>query len=54
MEPRSIARARIGIGRIAEPGLSDSHRTQASKASIMSIAVKADHQLLLYKRGGHT
>jgi hypothetical protein len=38
MEARSIARARIGIRRVAEPGLSNSYRTQASKASVMSIA----------------
>jgi putative oxidoreductase len=34
MEPRSIAGARIGTRRIAEPGLSKSRRTQASKASV--------------------
>jgi hypothetical protein len=51
MEPRSIARARIGIRRITEPGLSNSYRTQASKASVMSIAANADHQLLLYNGG---
>jgi hypothetical protein len=51
MEPRSIARARIRIRRIAKPGLSNSYRTQASKASVMSIAAKADRELLLYIGG---
>jgi len=54
MEPRSIAHARIGIRRIAEPGLSK----QLSRASLesfgMSIAANADHQLLLYNRGRPT
>jgi hypothetical protein len=36
-----MAPARIGIRHIAEPGLSNSYRTQASKASVMSIAAKA-------------
>jgi hypothetical protein len=42
MEPRSIARTRIGIRRIAEPGLSNSYCTQASKAAVMSSAANAD------------
>jgi hypothetical protein len=51
MEPRSTARTRLRIRRIAEPGLNNSYRTQASKASVMLIAAKADHELLLYIGG---
>jgi hypothetical protein len=54
MERRSTTRARIGIRRITEPGLSNSYRTRASKSFGMSIAGDADHQLLLYHGGSLT
>src|SRR5262249_34385561 len=46
MDFRSIASARIR--RIANPGLSNSYRAEASEASVIPIAAQAAHERLLY------